>query len=1103
MLTLYYATATFMQSWRIKNVCTKIGQELAQKMSVSFYTLPTGSDDGFDPTLAASDLCCNRNAARISEILWLSGSHRGCCLSPLQVVQLMPWISFDENMSKIDTTLLPFAHSPAPTTLLERLEAMKSDQILHLLLETETQPCHEFDYNMDFVRIENFGKLIAWKVDSHLAVLIETDVEHFTKLLLSTYLQNNCIINDQLKLLRIESINHEGKPQPLSLLASHLRKPIRNSEQKLSAEEWQRHLDDLRSMSVLAHQATEFESQKNRGEGKSVVGVRVKPDLIPYEQQLAAFDAQPKASCSKEIEASAVNKGGKSSIGSPSIKTDSTVTPSKTNVEKLVKNTAPSPSKLHAKPTEIKKSAAMFKSTSFGCAESGSKTTKVSELANIVAEPKKASSETSTSIKCLEQTPTFPLDDPPITISAAAAVITTTITRAKMPTSSFDSKSNELNKLATEAVTSQTQIQQKEKPTTAEVTPAIPNASQIDELTLTSNSTSVTSTSAPLTSNSAAKRPSLKRYKNNRHPSKPTNIYVYSESVSSRESALSTLKTILEHDKYTIYAMTPQQLEQKYWMENTALMVVCGTVPTNIGEILVDYFLCGGKVLSLCSDILNFVLPNYRTAEVRENELVQFSYDKWQKIKMMHHIFCYQPSPVKKNFSTESEDAMQTNNKKPSVELQDLNGDVHNLDVKVLGIEETWNTPSLLLANNAKSGGCAVFSQVHLETNPSQFELDELKYKILKQNEQIRLEILADLLSKHLNVSVQQKESNAAKVTYQEAYFLGRHESKFEVLGKLKKSGASGNIVTTSKLTMQFCGKGDKPKSANTNVLPILIHSCPEDFSTVEYFDNLKTNYIGRLVIYAPIVSSSMNVVSELELTDGIAVLVRQQTEGVGRSNNLWLSPLGCAMFSIQLHISLDTPLGGRLPLLQHLIGAAVVNTLKGNETYKNLDIHLKWPNDIYANGVQKIGGIIVKTIMSGPKVIVNLGCGINLDNEKPTTCINAMIREQNLKNHSKIPILKYEQFVALTFNEIENLLEKVKLGKFDYFYNLYYKLWMHDSQNVKICDTSGKQHDATIIGIDDIGYLKVKTVQGLIETVQPDGNSFDMLQGLIVPKFN
>lgn len=67
-------------------------------------------------------------------------------------------------------------------------------------------------------------------------------------------------------------------------------------------------------------------------------------------------------------------------------------------------------------------------------------------------------------------------------------------------------------------------------------------------------------------------------------------------------------------------------------------------------------------MLCLCSDLLHVVLPNYRTAEVREQELAQFSYNRWQKVHMMHHIFCYQPSPIKKHFSHDSDDSASQNN---------------------------------------------------------------------------------------------------------------------------------------------------------------------------------------------------------------------------------------------------------------------------------------------------------------------------------------------------------------------------------------------------------------------------------------------------------
>lgn len=48
------------------------------------------------------------------------------------------------------------------------------------------------------------------------------------------------------------------------------------------------------------------------------------------------------------------------------------------------------------------------------------------------------------------------------------------------------------------------------------------------------------------------------------------------------------------------------------------------------------------------------------------------------------------------------------------VEVKDMEGTEHSLQVQVLGQEETWNTPSLMVATNLQSSGKAVFSQVNL-----------------------------------------------------------------------------------------------------------------------------------------------------------------------------------------------------------------------------------------------------------------------------------------------------------------------------------------------------------------------------------------------------
>lgn len=51
-------------------------------------------------------------------------------------------------------------------------------------------------------------------------------------------------------------------------------------------------------------------------------------------------------------------------------------------------------------------------------------------------------------------------------------------------------------------------------------------------------------------------------------------------------------------------------------------------------------------------------------------------------------------------------------------------------------------------------------------------------------------------------------------------------------------------------------------------------------------FQNLKTDKIGRLVIYTPVMGSSMHVFNNLTLEHGLAVIPRKQTNGNGRHKN-------------------------------------------------------------------------------------------------------------------------------------------------------------------------------------------------------------------------
>lgn len=169
----------------------------------------------------------------------------------------------------------------------------------------------------------------------------------------------------------------------------------------------------------------------------------------------------------------------------------------------------------------------------------------------------------------------------------------------------------------------------------------------------------------------------------------------------------------------------------------------------------------------------------------------------------------------------------------------------------------------------------------------------------------------------------------------------------------------------------------------------------------------------------------------------------------------------------------------------------------------QDLDLRIKWPNDIYANGTIKIGGLIVETTIEGADAVCNVGVGLNLDNGLPTICVNDLIRDFGSANAKDLKTIEAEVLFANIFNELERSLDHIERSEsLEDIYRLYYQLWLHQDQPVQVQNEKGAIKSGIISGIDDYGYLKVAVGDQKL-SVHPDGNSFDMLRGLILPKFN
>uniref|UniRef100_A0A914YAT9 BPL/LPL catalytic domain-containing protein n=1 Tax=Panagrolaimus superbus TaxID=310955 RepID=A0A914YAT9_9BILA len=225
-----------------------------------------------------------------------------------------------------------------------------------------------------------------------------------------------------------------------------------------------------------------------------------------------------------------------------------------------------------------------------------------------------------------------------------------------------------------------------------------------------------------------------------------------------------------------------------------------------------------------------------------------------------------------------------------------------------------------------------------------------------------------------------------------------------------------------------------------------LPRSC--EFDVEKYYKCLNTKTLGKAMIYFSVCETTMNIskslFNALPTFDGILVIAGIQTKGFGRSGNQWLSPKGCAMFTFNFNIPLFSNLGQSATFIQHILAVSIVDAVITILQIEDFSLKIKWPNDIYWARMFKMGGILVNSSISGETLHCVIGAGINVCNNKPTVSLNDMIPEDYDK------ILTVEEVIAETMNKFEQVRSK---------------------QN------------------------------GKVFSVHDNGNTFDMMKGLIRPK--
>ncbi|KAJ2628166.1 biotin holocarboxylase synthetase [Coemansia sp. RSA 1287] len=277
--------------------------------------------------------------------------------------------------------------------------------------------------------------------------------------------------------------------------------------------------------------------------------------------------------------------------------------------------------------------------------------------------------------------------------------------------------------------------------------------------------------------------------------------------------------------------------------------------------------------------------------------------------------------------------------------------------------------------------------------------------------------------------------------------------------------------------------------------------------AAIKYMRETRAHTAGSWLMYADTTRSTQTFLERnarlaSHLPDGTVHVATMQLNGRGRGRNAWISPVGCLQFTMLIRHTQRKQ--APVVMLQYIMSLAIVEAVTSLPGYDALPLRLKWPNDLYALHVPvsdsddssgsapafaKIGGILVNSSCARGEFTLLFGCGINVANRLPTTSINSVIRDYNDTHATRLATIPVERMLALATAKFEELYP-------------YYRRWLHSDQIVTLADRDYER--AQVVGISATdGQLQVRSLQSprTVYSLQPDGNSFDMLRGLISRK--
>lgn len=187
---------------------------------------------------------------------------------------------------------------------------------------------------------------------------------------------------------------------------------------------------------------------------------------------------------------------------------------------------------------------------------------------------------------------------------------------------------------------------------------------------------------------------------------------------------------------------------------------------------------------------------------------------------------------------------------------------------------------------------------------------------------------------------------------------------------------------------------------------------------------NLKTNFLGRDVIYYKKIDSTQNeiwrLVKDKKIENGTLVIADIQTEGKGTHGRIWhTDEVNNIAFSFFIQTDCNIK---KLDGITVKIAKIIIEILK--DRY-DIDLKIKEPNDVIYDG-KKIGGILTQSkIVSEDIKFLVIGIGINTSKMQFTEDIKDVAT--SIKKEFNVDI-DNQEFIAEFCNRFEKyILERIE----------------------------------------------------------------------------